>query len=528
MKSVLVHTSTGDPPPVPATRSDSAGQARRPLLVWVRTGGAHVRIDEAKVIHLTAGEGVWIPAAGWSSREIVTDPGTVAFPVWADPGAASSPEPTRFEVSKSWQDWLIQYFNLQVTPLTSQGYSQDMIAALVHRSRGQPPADDPGGVSAPDILDPPALPKTRSAAAVAEELIRDPACDLTVEQWAARVLSSPRTLRRDFLAGSGLTFERWRLHCRLRAAVELLTAGYDVDQVTVRVGFASRNGLSRAFKQQIGVTPHQFRRRLFVEPGPRRRAAEPRQADDDVPVMPGRGVRGVAPDLLLAAHTLPHTNDSHVLSWMYRGTGYLDIGDQRYVRRRGVATWIPADTEHTTGVRENSVSLPLGNAGTDELLLTEPLQVQFSPAWNDYLMYCAISAGSILRPDDYDPRHVVDLFAKQLAAQRTMSVPMPTDPVARTVAMDYLRRIAVTGESAAFDVSTQVQQAFRNETGMTFARWCYVARMRTARDLLIGGAKPSAVARRIGYRHLPTFSAAFSRFHGVSPREYQEREIGQT
>ncbi|MCD2157845.1 AraC family transcriptional regulator [Rhodococcus cerastii] len=236
---------------------------------------------------------------------------------------------------------------------------------------------------------------------------------------------------------------------------------------------------------------------------------------------------GTTPELLPAARTLPHTNDRHVLSWMYRGTGYLDIGDQRYVRRRGVATWIPADTEHTTGIRENSISLPLGNAGTDELLLTKPLQVQFPSAWNDYLMYCAISARSILRPDDYDPRHVVDLFAKQLAAQRAMSVSMPTDLVARTVAMDYLRRIAVTGEPAAFDLSAQVHRAFRNETGMTFARWCYVARMRTARDLLIGGAKPSAVARRIGYRHLPTFSAAFSRFHGVSPREFQEREIGK-
>ncbi|MEV4898222.1 CDP-alcohol phosphatidyltransferase family protein, partial [Nonomuraea sp. NPDC055795] len=32
--------------------------------------------------------------------------------------------------------------------------------------------------------------------------------------------------------------------------------------------------------------------------------------------------------------------------------------------------------------------------------------------------------------------------------------------------------------------------------------------------VLAGGAPPSAVARRIGYAHLPTFSTAFSRFHG--------------
>jgi len=59
---------------------------------------------------------------------------------------------------------------------------------------------------------------------------------------------------------------------------------------------------------------------------------------------------------------------------------------------------------------------------------------------------------------------------------------------------------------------------------MTFAHWRYAARMRIARDLLVGGAKPTAVARRVGYAHLPTFSTAFTRFHGLSPREYQERE----
>lgn len=79
-----------------------------------------------------------------------------------------------------------------------------------------------------------------------------------------------------------------------------------------------------------------------------------------------------------------------------------------------------------------------------------------------------------------------------------------------------------------FDLPADVHRAFRDETGMTFSRWRYAARMRIARDLLIGGAKPSAVARRLGYAHLPTFSTAFTRFHGVSAREYQERETEKT
>jgi AraC-like DNA-binding protein len=515
--------STSGPPPIPGARSDSTGHPRRPLLIWVRTGTAHVRIDDAVAFHLTAGEGAWIPADGWSHRAITTEPGTVAFPLWPHPGAGSLPEPTRFEVPDGWQDWLIQQFNLQITPFSGRGYSQDGITDLLRRSRSRPSASARSGNTAPSaLLDLPTMPRTRDARAVAEELVRDPALDLTVAEWAARVLSSPRTLRRGFLADSGLTFEQWRLRCRLSAAVELLASGYDVDQVAARVGFASRNGLTRAFKQQFGPTPHEFGRKLSAGSPTAdltEFAAVARQTDDLV-----NGASATVPDLLPAARTPPHTNNSHVLSWMYRGSGYLDIGDHRFERQRGVATWIPADVEHTTGIRENSISLPLGNAGTGDLRLTEPLQVQFAPAWDDYLMYCSISARSILRPDDYDPGHIIDLFTEQVAAQRALSVPMPIDPRARAAAMDYLRRIDASGESAAFDVPAEVHRAFRDETGMTFTRWRYAACMRIARDLLAGGTKPGAVARRVGYRHLPTFSAAFSRFHGISPREYQERE----
>ncbi|MDA0181713.1 helix-turn-helix domain-containing protein [Solirubrobacter phytolaccae] len=500
-----------EPPPIPPARSDSTGHPRRPLLIWIRTGTAHVHIDDAAAFHLTAGQGAWIPADGWHHRAIVTEPGTVAFPLWPHPGAESLAEPTQFEVPDGWQDWLIQLFNLEVTPLSGRGFSQDAITDLLRRR--------------PSPL--PEIPRATGARAVAEELSRDPSLDLTVEQWATRAHSSPRTLRRDFLADTGITFEQWRLHNRLIAAVELLAAGYDVDQVAARVGFASRNGFTRAFKQQYGATPRDFSRELSASSASvdlTQRATLARQTDDLVRMVRGDSAFATAPDLLPAARTPPHANDMHVLSWIYRGSGYLDIGDHRYERQRGVATWIPAGLEHVTGLRENSVSLPLGDAGTGDLQLTEPLQVQFSPAWDDYLTFCSISARSGLHPDDYDPRHILDLFAEQVATQRALSVPMPTDPRAHAAAMEYLRRIDASPEPAASDLPADVHRAFRDETGMTFARWRYAARMRIARDLLAGGAKPSAIARRVGYRHLPTFSTAFTRFHGLSPREYQERE----
>ncbi|MDF1487104.1 AraC family transcriptional regulator [Tessaracoccus caeni] len=522
---------TSEPPTIPGTRSDSTPPPRRPALYWVRTGDARVRIDNAATFLLTAGEGLWIPEDTWDRHEVVTEPGTVAFPLWfhSGLGVESLSGPTRFEVPDGWQDWLIQLFNLQSTPFSGRGYSPDAITDLLrHPGRRSPiPPQDGNTEPSPTTLGPPPIPKARGARAVAEELIRDPALDLTVEQWATRALTSPSSLLRAFLADTGLTFQQWRLCCRLTTAVEHLAAGYSVDRVAALVGFGSRNGFTRAFKQQYGMTPHELTKKISAGANAEQRTAAARRTDD-LMRMVRRNHGPAAPELLPAMRTPPHTNGFHVLSWMYRGSGFLDIGDRHYERRRGVATWIPAGLEHVTGLRANSVSLPLGDASPADLSLTEPLQVPFSPAWDDYLMFCSISARTHLHPDGYDPRHILGLFSEQLAAQRALSVPMPADPRARAVAMEYLRRIGSSGGSPAHDLSTELQRTFREETGMNFSRWRYAARMRIARDLLAGGAKPSAVARRVGYAHLPTFSTAFSRFHGMSPREYQERETDGT
>lgn len=498
------------------------------LLLWVRRGAATVCIEDDPEIHLREGEGVWIPMSAGNRWRVTTEPGTVAFPLLTSARVAAEylSEPRVFAIPDGWQDWLIQNFNLMITPLASHGHSHDALAQLLGRHGSRPP--DQAGAADTELrtTDRPIMPRANGARAVAEELLRNPALDLTIPQWAMRVLSSPRTLLRDFRADTGLTFEQWRLSCRLHAAVEYLSTGYGVAAVAARVGFATHNGLTRAFRQQFGLTPHEFSRELSARRGVSGlalRATAARQADELMRMMRATDASAV-PDKL-PARTPAHTNNVHVLTWTYRGSGYLDIGDRRYEQERGVATWIPAGLEHITGARENSLSLPLGNAATGDLQLSEPLQAQFSPAWDDYLLFCSVSARTPIRPDKYRPSHIVDLFAEQVAVQRALSVPMPTDPRARGVAMDYLRGVGTSG-GPRIHAPAEIRRAFLEQTGMTFARWCYAARMRIARDLIAGGAKPSAVTRRVGYAHLPTFSAAFTRFHGLSPREYQEREAG--
>lgn len=539
---------TDDPPGIPALRSDSRAMPGPPPphLLWVRTGTAHVQFTEAsgssgtgtEEFHLTAGDGIWLPAG---HHRVITEPGTVVFPLWFDPGTdlGDLAAPVRFRVPDSWQDWLIQHFNLQVTPLGGSGYSPDRIADLVlgaRRSGGPGPRGAASGKagSGGAGADVPDLPTDPAARTVAEELLRDPALDLTVDQWAARVLVSPRTLRRSFRTDTGLTFEQWRLHCRLTASVQYLAAGQRIDRIAGLVGFASRNGFTRAFRTRFGQTPRQFGRTLTtgdLDSGLALHATAVRQAGDLADLARSGVLSPAAPDLLFPARTPPHTNTQHVLSWMYRGSGYLDIGDRHLQRTQGTTTWIPAGAEHVTGIHRDSISLPVATATTADLRLTGPLQVRFPRNWDSYLMYCAVSSRSSLRPENYDPRQVLGLFRTHLAAQQALTLPMPTDPRSRAAALHYLRHMGASGtahlSAGAGELPGELRTVFREQTGMSFPRWCYAARMRIARDLLAGGASTGAVARRVGYAHLPTFSAAFSRFHGLSPREYQERETSR-
>lgn len=85
--------------------------------------------------------------------------------------------------------------------------------------------------------------------------------DLTVEELAARVLTSPRSFARHFRAATGTTPRAWLLSQRLQAAEELLETGdLPVEEVARRVGFGTAAGLRQQFVRHRGVPPRDYRR----------------------------------------------------------------------------------------------------------------------------------------------------------------------------------------------------------------------------------------------------------------------------
>jgi AraC-like DNA-binding protein/quercetin dioxygenase-like cupin family protein len=105
------------------------------------------------------------------------------------------------------------------------------------------------------------MPADYRARAVASALSADPADDRTLAEWGRQVGASERTLAREFLAGTGMTFGRWRTLLRLRAALPALAAGLPVSAVARRAGYESDSAFVAAFRRETGMTPGAYFRR---------------------------------------------------------------------------------------------------------------------------------------------------------------------------------------------------------------------------------------------------------------------------
>lgn len=108
------------------------------------------------------------------------------------------------------------------------------------------PAQDPGRLHGP------------LTAPIAQALAEDPASNLTLDEWAARLHVSPVSIRRAFLTETGVPFSRWRTRARLDIAVDRLRAGEPVTAVAHAVGL-SHNGLLAACRRDLGLPPSALR-----------------------------------------------------------------------------------------------------------------------------------------------------------------------------------------------------------------------------------------------------------------------------
>ncbi|MEV5976598.1 helix-turn-helix transcriptional regulator [Streptomyces sp. NPDC052114] len=101
-------------------------------------------------------------------------------------------------------------------------------------------------------------PRDDRVRAVANALLRDPADGRSLEAHARAVGVSRRTMTRLFVQDTGMNFDRWRTHLRLRAALPLLAEGRPVVQVARSVGYTTASAFLAAFRRTFGTSPRRY------------------------------------------------------------------------------------------------------------------------------------------------------------------------------------------------------------------------------------------------------------------------------
>ena len=83
---------------------------------------------------------------------------------------------------------------------------------------------------------------------------------LTMADLAGRFYVSESTISQTFRKKMGVSFYRWVTQRRLIAAKLLIEEGRPLEQVGEAVGFTDYSSFFRAFKQEFGISPRQYRK----------------------------------------------------------------------------------------------------------------------------------------------------------------------------------------------------------------------------------------------------------------------------
>jgi AraC-like DNA-binding protein len=218
----------------------------------------------------------------------------------------------------------------------------------------------------------------------------------------------------------------------------------------------------------------------------------------------------------------PHRHAEHMISWSSSATVSLRTGDRDWLVPPTHALWIPAGCPHSVEVfrpgHGYAVLLPPDRC---PVAWAEPAGVLITPLIRELIVHLDGDAGRT-RP----AAESLLLALLEPVPSTAFQVPMPADDRIRAIAGALVADPADQRDLAAWAYATStgvrtVTRLFARETGMTFAQWRTLVRMRAALAHLARGKSVGATARAVGYRKPGAFADAFRRVTGQHPSIYR-------
>ena len=101
-------------------------------------------------------------------------------------------------------------------------------------------------------------PSDARAVRVARSLCANPADQRTLKEICKNCGASKRTIERQFLNDTKMTFAKWRQQLRLIHAMQLLGSGAKVTTAALESGYGSTSAFISMFRKQLGATPARY------------------------------------------------------------------------------------------------------------------------------------------------------------------------------------------------------------------------------------------------------------------------------
>lgn len=213
------------------------------LVMWQVFGESEFVLDgEPFVLH--SGQAVWVPAG--VRHYFTTREGSALLPILFDLDDLATTVGARgvITVDRDLYALFIAHYEQTYTIIQPEVDIDRQILALIEDS--------------PVVAAGPPLPVSDQARVVAEALRFNPGDGRSVDELAASVHTSSRTIGRAFLAETGMTLRQWRIRNRMEAAGTLLLSPTSIDAVAHRVGYTTTSAFRRVFKEHFGISPSEF------------------------------------------------------------------------------------------------------------------------------------------------------------------------------------------------------------------------------------------------------------------------------
>jgi len=220
-------------------------QHRTGQLVVALHGGVMCRA-QGGLWMVPPGSGVWIPGSVMHSNHVTAN-GRICL-LFVDPSVPGLPD---------------QCCTLSLTPL--------VIEMVKHMATSPPQAHIPGshrdriaqvvleelrGMEVASLHLP--IPDDPTLTRIANALIHNPADRSTVAEWAVRAAMSERTLARLVTKKTSMSFGRWRQQLHIIIALQRLTSGLSVQNVSDDLGYESVSAFITMFKNALGKPPARY------------------------------------------------------------------------------------------------------------------------------------------------------------------------------------------------------------------------------------------------------------------------------